>query len=516
MVAGPLARRAAAQTPKPGGIVKQAWLSSPRTLDPALAIQGDEYMIMQNIFDNLVRIDEKLQPQPQLATRWAADDQGKTWTFYAPPGGQVPPRQGPDRPGRRVLRRADPRPEDGVARAGRCWERSRRWRRSTRARSASAWPRRTPTCRMALGATFGRIVPSDRPDKIATEPSGTGPFRIAEFRPGDRTRMVKNPDYWDPGKPYLDELWQVNLPQAATQIASLSGGDVQMVFEVPAPFIGVAPAEPRGLRGRGRRAPRSSRSRWLSNQKPFDDSRVRLAMKHARGPRGHHQGGLAGPRGGGRGPSGADDQPVLRADHAQAHVRRGARPSSSSPRRGYPNGISVEIWTSNERVGLQELAVAVQQMAAPAGIKLEVKTVPWAVFNSTVYKKKSLYVNNWFGRGTIDETLYAYFRTGGGWNEGEFSKAEARQDARRGRASTVDMEKRKEIYAEAQQFIHDEGHMVVAYHMNYVTRDAEQREGLRASTRCATATSAGRTWKAEHRGLRPRPSAVIASERAPG
>ena len=86
MAVGPLARRAAAQAPRPGGILKQAWLSSPRTLDPALAIQGDEYMIMQNIFDNLVRIDEKLQPQPQLATRWTADDQGKTWTFALRPG----------------------------------------------------------------------------------------------------------------------------------------------------------------------------------------------------------------------------------------------------------------------------------------------------------------------------------------------------------------------------------------------------------------------------------------------
>ena len=36
---------------------------------------------MQNVFDNLVRIDEKLQPQPQLATRWTVDAQGRTWTF---------------------------------------------------------------------------------------------------------------------------------------------------------------------------------------------------------------------------------------------------------------------------------------------------------------------------------------------------------------------------------------------------------------------------------------------------
>ena len=87
--AGRRARWPARRRPRrPGraGSLKQAWLSSPRTLDPALAIQGDEYMIMQNIFDNLVRIDEKLQPQPQLATRWTADDQGKTWTFALRPG----------------------------------------------------------------------------------------------------------------------------------------------------------------------------------------------------------------------------------------------------------------------------------------------------------------------------------------------------------------------------------------------------------------------------------------------
>ena len=35
-VAGSLPRRVGAQTPRQGGIVKQAWASSPRTLDPAL------------------------------------------------------------------------------------------------------------------------------------------------------------------------------------------------------------------------------------------------------------------------------------------------------------------------------------------------------------------------------------------------------------------------------------------------------------------------------------------------
>ena len=73
--------RAWAQTPKAGGTLKMAWASSPRTIDPALTIQGDEYMITQNVYDNLTRVDEKLQVQPMLATRWSADPQARVWTF---------------------------------------------------------------------------------------------------------------------------------------------------------------------------------------------------------------------------------------------------------------------------------------------------------------------------------------------------------------------------------------------------------------------------------------------------
>jgi peptide/nickel transport system substrate-binding protein len=422
-------------------------------------------MIMQNVFDNLVRIDEKLQPQPQLATRWTADDQGRTWTFSLRPGvkfhhGKALTAQDVVFSVERIL---DPKTASpGRSVLGTIEKVEAVDAGTVRFRLGAPYA----DLPLALGATFGRIVPSDRADKLATEASGTGPFRIAEYRPGDRTRMVRNPDYWDAGKPYLDELWQVNLPQAATQIASLAGGDVQMVFEVPVPFIGslqrnsaVSIVEVK--------SPSFQPVTMLSNQKPFDDSRVRLAMKHA-----VDREGLIRAVWQGHGTVG-EDHPVPTVNPYYAattpkHAYDVAKAKQLLAEAGHPNGISTELWTSNERVGLQELAVAVQQMAAPAGIKIEVKTVPWAVFNSTVYKKKPLYVNNWFGRGTIDETLYAYFRTGGGWNEGEFSKPELDRLLDEGRV-TVDMEKRKRIYAQAQQFIHDEGHMVVGYHMNYVT-----------------------------------------------
>jgi peptide/nickel transport system substrate-binding protein len=464
-VVAPGARRAAAQTPRPGGIVKQAWSSSPRTLDPALAIQGDEYMLMQNLYDNLVRIDEKLTPQPQLATRWGADDSGKTWTFNLRPG--VKFHHGKALTAQDVVFTIERILDPKTASPGRAL--------FTLVEKVEAPDPQTVRFRlsapyadlpMVLGATFGRILPSDRADKIATDPSGTGPFKMAEYRPGDRTRLLKNGEYWDTGKPYLDELWQVNVPQAATQIASLSGGDVQMVFEVPISFVASLRRTP-AVTVTEVKSPSFQPVTMASNQKPFDNSKVRLAMKHA-----VDRDGLVKAVWQGHGTVGEDHPvPTINPFYAATtpkHTYDIAKAKQLLAEGGYPNGIEAEIWTSNERVGLQELAVAVQQMAAPAGIKLEVKTVPWAVFNSTVYKKKNLYVNNWFGRGTIDETLYGYFRTGGGWNEGDFSKPELDRMLDEGR-STVDLEKRKKIYAQAQQFIHDEGHMVVGYHMNYVT-----------------------------------------------
>src|SRR5262249_28210229 len=70
-----------AATPRQGGTLKIAFADSPRVLDPPLMAQATEYMVTQGIYDNLTRVDEKLQAQPQLATRWASDEHAQTWTF---------------------------------------------------------------------------------------------------------------------------------------------------------------------------------------------------------------------------------------------------------------------------------------------------------------------------------------------------------------------------------------------------------------------------------------------------
>jgi len=150
------------------------------------------------------------------------------------------------------------------------------------------------------------------------------------------------------------------------------------------------------------------------------------------------------------------------------HTYDVARAKALLAEAGYPNGLSLELWTSNERVGMQEVGVAFQQMAAPAGVKIDLKTVPLSVFVSNVYKKKPLYINNWYGRATIDETLYPYFHTGGGWNEGNFSNTTVDKLLEDGRSAS-DIGKRKEAYAQAQRLISNEAQLGVGCFTQYVS-----------------------------------------------
>jgi peptide/nickel transport system substrate-binding protein len=60
------------------------------------------------------------------------------------------------------------------------------------------------------------------------KPIGTGPFMVADFKPNDVIRLVKNPDYWKKGRPYLDGIVYRIMPSTATRVLSFVTKDVDM------------------------------------------------------------------------------------------------------------------------------------------------------------------------------------------------------------------------------------------------------------------------------------------------
>jgi peptide/nickel transport system substrate-binding protein len=62
------------------------------------------------------------------------------------------------------------------------------------------------------------------PRDMRTHPIGTGPFRFVEFKPNESVKVVRNPDYWKQGRPYLDAIEYPMITNPATAVLTFAAG----------------------------------------------------------------------------------------------------------------------------------------------------------------------------------------------------------------------------------------------------------------------------------------------------
>jgi peptide/nickel transport system substrate-binding protein len=135
------------------------------------------------------------------------------------------------------------------------------------------------------------------PAEYRTRCIGTGPYRLKEWKRGEYVEYAKNPDYFVPGRPYLDGLRMVMIVERGTRTAALQSGQVDVAFpgETPRPIMEqLRKAVPRMV---FQTVAESVSANIIMNTKkpPFDNQRVRLAVSYAIDRRGliraSHQGG---------------------------------------------------------------------------------------------------------------------------------------------------------------------------------------------------------------------------------
>lgn len=65
---------------------------------------------------------------------------------------------------------------------------------------------------------------------MRTKPVGTGPFKFHEFKSHQSISLVRNENYWDKGKPYLDGIeWRI-VTNRSTRILAFVSGEFDMTF----------------------------------------------------------------------------------------------------------------------------------------------------------------------------------------------------------------------------------------------------------------------------------------------
>ncbi|MBV8191680.1 MAG: peptide ABC transporter substrate-binding protein [Alphaproteobacteria bacterium] len=118
------------------------------------------------------------------------------------------------------------------------------------------------------------------PAQMRTKPIGTGPFKFVELRQNESMKVVRNPDYWKPGRPYLDAIEFAIIPNRATSVLAFAAGKFDLTFTGD-----LAPPQLKDLEAQAPWAicellPTNTQANLLVNRDkpPFDDARVRKAM----------------------------------------------------------------------------------------------------------------------------------------------------------------------------------------------------------------------------------------------
>jgi len=66
-------------------------------------------------------------------------------------------------------------------------------------------------------------------EECATKMIGSGPFKLDEYSPNEKTVVVKNPDYWQKGFPKADKITFVPVVDGAVRVTQLQGGQLNVM-----------------------------------------------------------------------------------------------------------------------------------------------------------------------------------------------------------------------------------------------------------------------------------------------
>jgi peptide/nickel transport system substrate-binding protein len=118
-------------------------------------------------------------------------------------------------------------------------------------------------------------------ESIGSNPVGTGPFKFVEWEPNVRLVLEANDDYWQ-GRPFLDEIIMVPIPDAGARMAAILSGEVDMAHGVRAEWVNQLQDDPDiTLHVRGRAEVLNMRPSYFIEDNPLNDEALRVALNMA-------------------------------------------------------------------------------------------------------------------------------------------------------------------------------------------------------------------------------------------
>jgi peptide/nickel transport system substrate-binding protein len=141
-----------------------------------------------------------------------------------------------------------------------------------------------PSFLVLLASGFSPVYPCHvSPAVMRTKPIGTGPFKFVELNRNVSIKLVRNPDYWRQGRPYLDAIEMRIIESRATRILGFVSGEFDMTFDsdISLPLLkDVTSQAPKAI---CEIRPTNVSTNLIINSvaPPFDNPKIRKAMAMA-------------------------------------------------------------------------------------------------------------------------------------------------------------------------------------------------------------------------------------------
>jgi peptide/nickel transport system substrate-binding protein len=275
---------------KPGGILKMQHWDSPASMSIHEEATYSVVVPMMGVMNNLVMYKQDV-PQnsqqsiiPDLAESWSWNDDSTRLTFKLRAGVKWhdgKPFTANDvkctwdllrgEGGERL--RLNPRKE--------WWQNVDRVTADSNLEATFQLKRPQPALLTLLASGYSPIYPCHIPPaQMRQRPIGSGPFKFVEFKPNEYIKVARNPDYWKPGRPYLDGVEYTIVTNRSTAVLGFIAGQ----FDLTWPWS-ITPALMRDIKNQSPQAncemrPNNGTNNLLLNRDkpPFDNAELRKAM----------------------------------------------------------------------------------------------------------------------------------------------------------------------------------------------------------------------------------------------
>lgn len=454
---------ALASVPKKGGRLRMGLYggSSGDTLDPATIADVFLRTINWQIRNCLVEIDYKGNPVPELAESWEPSSDASRWSFILRK--DVEFHNGKSMDAEDVIFSINYHREENSKSGIKNLVKAIKDIKSDGKHTVIFTLEEGNADFPALLSDYHLvIVPNNTTD--FNNGIGTGGYKLASFEPGVRCFAKRNPNYWKSERAHFDEVESLNIADTAARTNALRAGQIDVMHSCDLKTVHLMKKQPdiQIIRAKGKK---HYTFPMLTNKPPYDNNDVRLALKYAVDRQQLLQTILLG-----YGTLG-NDHPICPAyryfaatlpqreydpDKAKYHIKKAGM-----------EGHRFNLYTANGLYsGSADAAVLFKEHSAKAGIDINVELVPKDGYWKEIWMKKDWCASYWSGRPTED-SIFSQAYSGTSYNESFFKNDRFEKLLKQARSETSEA-KRREMYAEMQGIVRDEGGTVIPVFADFV------------------------------------------------